>query len=151
MSIDSMYENRETPAEPAAGAGAGRSEKAGGPKSDWEAAGESDCGIVPMNRSNEAAQAAEEMEEGRTQTKGNAQEPHMVRTQSRVAKSQGLEGVREAAFQRHAPKVGAVCGNAARTDLCGGREVISVPTATQGGFAASVSSDDSGTVIFRRR
>jgi hypothetical protein len=28
------------------------------------------------------------------------------------------------------PEVGAVCGKAARTDLCGGRSVMSVPTAT---------------------
>ena len=28
------------------------------------------------------------------------------------------------------PEVGAVCGKAARTDLCGGREVTRVPTAT---------------------
>src|SRR5262249_10319720 len=28
------------------------------------------------------------------------------------------------------PKVGAVCGKAARTDLCGGREITRVPTAT---------------------
>src|SRR5579859_6431609 len=97
MSIDSMHENRETPAEPAALPGAGRSEKAEGPKSGWETVGESDCGIVPMNRPNEAAVAAEEVEEGRTQTKENAQEPRTVRTQSRVAVSPGLEGVREAA------------------------------------------------------
>src|SRR5205814_8534247 len=30
----------------------------------------------------------------------------------------------------HSPKVGAVCGKAARTDLCGGRSAMSVPTAT---------------------
>src|SRR6516225_1246062 len=30
---------------------------------------------------------------------------------------------------RHTPKVGAVCPNWARTDLCGGRSVMSVPTA----------------------
>src|SRR3984893_12952775 len=35
------------------------------------------------------------------------------------------------ALRRHAPEVGAVCGKAARTDLCGGRGVISVPTATE--------------------
>ena len=29
------------------------------------------------------------------------------------------------------PEVGAVCGKAARTDLCGGREVTRVPTANQ--------------------
>src|SRR3989454_5074277 len=33
-------------------------------------------------------------------------------------------------FGRHAPEVGAVCGKAARTDLCGGRGVTRVPTAT---------------------
>jgi hypothetical protein len=27
------------------------------------------------------------------------------------------------------PEAGAVCGNSARTDLCGGRSVMSVPTA----------------------
>src|SRR6476660_402872 len=31
------------------------------------------------------------------------------------------------------PEVGAVCGKAARTDLCGGREVTRVPTATAAG------------------
>src|SRR5262245_2505173 len=31
---------------------------------------------------------------------------------------------------RHAPEVGAVCGKAARTVLCGGRTAMSVPTAT---------------------
>ena len=30
----------------------------------------------------------------------------------------------------YTPEVGAVCGKAARTDLCGGREVTRVPTAT---------------------
>jgi hypothetical protein len=33
------------------------------------------------------------------------------------------------AFRRHAPEVGAVCGNPARTDLGGGRSVMTVPTA----------------------
>src|SRR6516165_12307120 len=32
-------------------------------------------------------------------------------------------------LRRHTPEVGAVCGNSARTDLCGGRPVMSVPTA----------------------
>ena len=31
---------------------------------------------------------------------------------------------------RHIPEAGAVCGNSARTALCGGRGVTSVPTAT---------------------
>src|SRR4051794_8235329 len=32
-------------------------------------------------------------------------------------------------LRRHTPKVGAVCGKAARTVLCGGRSAMSVPTA----------------------
>ena len=32
-------------------------------------------------------------------------------------------------FRRQTPEVGAVCGKAARTVLCGGRAVMSVPTA----------------------
>jgi hypothetical protein len=35
----------------------------------------------------------------------------------------------ERALSRHAPKVGAECLNWARSDLCGGRGVIPVPTA----------------------
>src|SRR5260370_830612 len=33
------------------------------------------------------------------------------------------------ALRRQTPEVGAVCGKAARTDLCGGRAVMDVPTA----------------------
>src|SRR5208283_717490 len=35
------------------------------------------------------------------------------------------------ALRRHPSKVGAVCSNTARTDLCGGRRVTGVPTATK--------------------
>src|SRR5262249_23618404 len=35
----------------------------------------------------------------------------------------------ERSLRRHTPEVGAVCGKAARTVLCGGRSVMSVPTA----------------------
>ncbi|HEY1896584.1 MAG TPA: hypothetical protein VGG62_09950, partial [Terracidiphilus sp.] len=38
--------------------------------------------------------------------------------------------VAERPLCRHTPEVGAVCGKAARTVLCGGRSVMSVPTAT---------------------
>src|SRR5213079_2371076 len=36
----------------------------------------------------------------------------------------------ERSLRRHTPEVGAVCGKAARTVLCGGRAVMRVPTAT---------------------
>ena len=37
----------------------------------------------------------------------------------------------EPTLRRQTPEVGAVCGNRARTDLCGGRSVMSVPTAIE--------------------
>jgi uncharacterized protein len=37
----------------------------------------------------------------------------------------------ERSLCRHTPEVGAVCGKAARTVLCGGRAVTRVPTATR--------------------
>ena len=37
------------------------------------------------------------------------------------------------------PEMGAVCGKAARTDLCGGREVTRVPTATGASWAHSLN------------
>jgi hypothetical protein len=43
-------------------------------------------------------------------------------------------------LRRQTPKVGAVCPNWARTDLCGGREVTRVPTAKVGLEPAKGSS-----------
>jgi hypothetical protein len=43
-------------------------------------------------------------------------------------------GESQKAVRRHAPKVGAVCGNSARTDLSGGRSAMTVPTALQPEF-----------------
>jgi hypothetical protein len=40
-----------------------------------------------------------------------------------------IAGAHTASICRHTPEVGAVCGQAARTDLCEGRRAISVPTA----------------------
>jgi hypothetical protein len=37
----------------------------------------------------------------------------------------------ERSLCRHAPKVGAECLNWARSDLCGGRGVIPIPTAIE--------------------
>jgi hypothetical protein len=41
----------------------------------------------------------------------------------------------ERTLLRDSPKIGAVCGKAARTDLCGGRRATGVPTATTSGGA----------------
>ncbi len=43
-----------------------------------------------------------------------------------------------AALRRQTPKVGAVCGNAARTDPCGARAAMRVPTAIYCGFVITL-------------
>jgi hypothetical protein len=92
----------------------------------------SDPAIVAMKPSNEAGVPVEEMVERRAGAKGNADQQRTLRTQGRASVDQGLGRIRQAAtmLRRHTPVVGAVCGKAARTVLCGGRTVMSVPTAT---------------------
>ena len=76
---------------------------------------------------NKAGQPAAEPVEPRAGAKGNARQQSTLRTQCRKCVSQALERIRQ--VRRHSPKVGAVCGNSARTDLGGGRSVMTVPTA----------------------
>ena len=45
------------------------------------------------------------------------------------AQAPGPSPLAQRTFRRQTPEVGAVCGKAARTDLCGGRAVTRVPTA----------------------
>ena len=92
--------------------------------------GKSDSAIVAKKLANEAKRFAEELVERRAEAKGNALQQSTCRTQSRGSVTQALERIRQiAAFCRYSPKVGAVCLNWARTALCGGRSVMSVPTA----------------------
>jgi len=96
----------------------------------------SDPAIVAMKPANKAegpsaARPAGETHvaesaEPRVGTKGNADARNTRRTQGRERVSQALARVRKAAnvsLWRQSPEVGAVCGKAARTDLCGGREI----------------------------
>jgi hypothetical protein len=93
----------------------------------------SDSAIVAGKPTNKAGQLAAEPVEPRAEAKGNASQQRTRRTQSRVSVSHALERIRQTGTKRtlcrHTPKVGAVCPNWARTDLCGGREVTRVPTA----------------------
>ena len=71
---------------------------------------------------------------GKGLTKEHVEPWLLDRTERRVSRSRGLLGVRAAARPRRAgwsspSKVRAVCGSAARTDLCGGRSAMTVPTA----------------------
>src|SRR5208283_5003560 len=95
----------------------------------------SDPAIVAERPTNEAGRPAEEPEEPRAGAEGNANQQSAFRTQRRVDASQALERIRPAArLRRPSPEVGAVCGNPARTVLCGGRSAMSVPTAILLGF-----------------
>ena len=98
----------------------------------------SDPAIVAMKPANKAegpsaARPAGETHvaesaEPRVGTKGNADARNTRRTQGRERVSQALARVRKAAnvsLWRQSPEVGAVCGKAARTDLCGGRAMKS--------------------------
>ena len=92
----------------------------------------SDPGIVAMKPANKTEQSVAEPVERRAGTKGNADQQSTCRDQSRISVSQAMERIRKVqTLCRHTPEVGAVCGKAARTVLCGGRSAMSVPTASQ--------------------
>ncbi|TIU29667.1 MAG: group II intron reverse transcriptase/maturase, partial [Mesorhizobium sp.] len=60
----------------------------------------SDSGIVAVKPTNKAGQPAAELGEPRPETKGNAEQQRMHRTQSRARMSQSLDRVRQAARLR---------------------------------------------------
>src|SRR5882724_784618 len=65
------------------------------------------------------------------QSKGCPQlDAHEVACRRLAPKTRCPSPLAPAALRRHPPEVGAVCGKAARTVLCGGRSATSVPTAT---------------------
>ena len=134
MLENSTCENRETPSPSVAKLVTDRLEKAMSQKSNTYGGGESDVRVVPTKCLNKSGEPPAEGAEGRRATKENIGQTTAPRTQSRIGASSGLSGVREVApaLRRQVSKVGAVCRNSARTDLCGGRWVTSVPTATKG-------------------
>ena len=89
----------------------------------------SDSAIVATRPTNKAGRPAAEPVERRAGTKGNVGQQSTHRTQHRTARVTGA-GTHTAGC-RHTPEVGAVCGKAARTDLCGGRSAMTVPTASK--------------------
>src|SRR5687768_15601526 len=96
MPGNSMRENRETPL--ASGSSRpDRLEKATSYTASTHASGESDEQVVPAKRPNNEEESSAEGVEGSCSTKGNTEEAHTHRTQSRERVSQGLGGVREAA------------------------------------------------------
>ena len=107
----------------------------------------SDPAIVARKPANKAGRPAAEPVERRAGAEGNTDQPSTRRAQNRVSVSQALGRVRQTC--RQLPKVGAVCGNAARTVLCGGRPVMGVPTAIPSDFEADMSMDQSLPAVTR--
>src|SRR5712691_10199261 len=94
--------------------------------------GKSDAAIVAEKPTNKAERSAAEPVEPRAVAKGNANQQS---TQPGAAPGKRVTGAGAHTIRRESgapvgPEVGAVCGKAARTDLCGGRGVTRVPTAT---------------------
>src|ERR1700684_4149067 len=87
----------------------------------------SDLAVVAVKLANKAERSAAELVERRAGTKGNAGQHSTYRAQYRASVSQVQERIRH--VRRQTPEVGAVCGKAARTDLCGGRSAMGVPSA----------------------
>ena len=82
-------------------------------------------GSVPLPRHRPlAAHAAAAQPEGRLDVGADGEAGRRLAPQTAHPSS-----LAAAALRRQTPEVGAVCGNSARTDLCGGRPVMGVPTA----------------------
>jgi hypothetical protein len=133
--------SRETPAPSAAPMAADRSEKARSHNPDVYVAGESDSPIVPEKSANKGGvpSPAESME-GRGLTEENTEQTLLDRIQRRkrtghrscqVAWLARVYGKRARACLPLLSEVRAVCGKAARTDLCGGPPATAVPTALE--------------------
>ena len=88
----------------------------------------SDPAIVAVKPANKAERSAAELLERRGDRGGSAPAKHALDSEpgSRVTGA----GAHTASIRRHTPEVGAVCGKAACTVLCGGRDANRVPTAT---------------------
>ena len=93
--------------------------------------GKSDKPIVPAKGANNGRgqpRSAERLE-GRGLAKGNSLTPRRTWTQCQIGTATGA-AADTYSLCASVPKAGARCGSAARRDLCGGRGVTRVPTAT---------------------
>jgi RNA-directed DNA polymerase len=92
-----MHENREISCT-SCSSDQDRSGKAINRTADVNVQEKSDCAVVPMNQPNKEGQSSAEAGEGRAQTEENIVQSHMCPTRSGKRLSQGLDGVRQAAF-----------------------------------------------------
>jgi hypothetical protein len=90
--------------------------------------GKSDSAVGATKPANKAERSAAELVEQRAGTKGNADQQSTRRAQDRESVSQALGHIRKSSPSNTRGKSRMHKG--ARTDLCGGRGVTRVPTAT---------------------
>ena len=141
-----MHENREISSAPSAVC-EGRSVKAHSRTTDMHALEKSDCAVVPLNRPNKGGQLPAEVGEGRAQLEENIVQAHMLLTRAGNTHVPVFDGVRVTnrslgLLPRHSSFGRAVCVKRARTDLCGGRSVRIVPTATTNPKMSNLSQGD---------
>src|SRR5271155_2432785 len=141
-----MHENRETSGAPRPAREGGRSAKAQGHTADAHALG----GVGPRHSIDEPGEQRRAIFGGAWGEKGAGQGEHRSVQHSpdtvRGKSVPRMERCASSSTSRKPSKVGAVCGNAARTVLCGGRSAMIVPTAT----TASNSNDRYGFEPFVR-
>ena len=125
-----MHENRETSGAPRPERERGRSAKAQSQKADAHALEESDRTILSMNQTNKEERSSAEPGEKRVRAKENIVLSNTSPTQCGEVSVPRIVRCASSSIARQSSKVGAVCGSAARTVLCGGRSVMIVPTAT---------------------
>ena len=128
-----MHENREISWTPWS-KDEGRSAKAINRTADMHVQEKSDCAVVPVNQPNNEGLLSAEVGEGRAQTKENIVQSHMRPTQSGVTHVPGIAQCAASSKTRLPPCIlsKSRMRQRARTDLCGGRRAIGVPTATTG-------------------
>src|SRR5215510_9889889 len=125
-----MHENREISWTPWS-KDEGRSAKAINRTADMNVQEKSDCAVVPVNQPNNEGVLSAEVGEGRAQTTENIVQSHMRPTQ-RGTHVPGIARCVASSKTRSPPCIlsKSRMRQRARTDLCGGRRVIGVPTAT---------------------
>ncbi len=139
-----MRENREISRLPEGDDSSGRMGKASGRNPMMYGREKSDRPVVPANHRNKAPFGAADGGEERGLTKGNSDWQNAHRTQRRGSALSALDRVRQASCGLASqPEVGAQCGSSARWDLCGGRPVWAVPTATCAGINRHGAGDES--------
>jgi hypothetical protein len=125
---NNMHENREISSTPWSD-DQGRSAMAINRTADMHVLEKSECAVVPVNQPNKGGKPSAEVGAGRARAVENIVRSHMLPTQSGNCMSRGTGGVRQAVLP---PLIHSKSRmrRRARTDLCGGRSAMVLPTAT---------------------